>query len=376
MRLFRLTLILFGVFGLAAVGVGASTTDPDGAPRPARIVIGRPVAVPAHAQPGKPFSVTFAVTRAATGAPVRAGTMICDPSVVGVVIPHTESFRSGIARLAFLVPADAGGKAVTVRLTIRSAGQSSTRVSMFGVQTSPPSVSIGDVSAPEGNEGTTPFSLAVTLSAPARQAVTVDYSTADGSATAPSDYAAATGTVTFGPGETTKPVVVGVVGDPVTEPDETFTVTLSNPRNATLAKSSGTGTIVDDEVVLVSPAADTPVPQNVATIGCSPHFSRGYGFSITFQWKTDHRSDISGFFLRAFHEGATIPIVSTFMPGADATSYTSRSCNAFVADVNLAGWHWSVTATDSQGNPVIWAQGTFSFAPCRLADGAACYAAP
>ena len=269
--------------------------------------------------------------------------MICDPSVAGVVIRHSESFRAGVARVAFLVPENAAGKVIKVTLTIRAAGQSVTRVSLFLVQMAPlPLVSIGDVSAYEGNQGATTFSFPVTLSAPAAQTVSVAYATSDGTAVAPSDYLAASGTVTFNPGEDTKAIAIGVVGDLATEPNETFTVALSDPRNATLAKGTATGTIVDDELVLLSPTADTPVPQNVASGGCPWNATRGYGNSITFRWTTEHRNDISAFQLRVVHEGATLALISVVIPGAESTSYVWRSCNGFVADQNLTGWHWSL----------------------------------
>jgi hypothetical protein len=114
------------------------------------------------------------------------------------------------------------------------------------------SLSIGDITAPEGNSGTTTFSFPVTLSSPASSIVTVDYETHDGTATASSDFTFASGTLTFNPGDQTKQIAVQVIGDTVTEPDETFTVVLSNPTNATIAKSTGIGTILNDDVATVA----------------------------------------------------------------------------------------------------------------------------
>lgn len=110
-----------------------------------------------------------------------------------------------------------------------------------------PTISISDVTQAEGTGANSDFNFTVTLSNPSYQTVTVDYSTADGTATAPSDYIVQSGTVTFAPGETTKTITVQVVGDSVDEPNETFTVNLSNPKNATIADGSGTGTIQDDD---------------------------------------------------------------------------------------------------------------------------------
>ncbi|MDX1997340.1 MAG: CARDB domain-containing protein, partial [Thermoanaerobaculia bacterium] len=110
-----------------------------------------------------------------------------------------------------------------------------------------PSLSIADVSVTEGNAGTTDAVFTVTLSAATSFAVTFDYTTADGSATAGSDYTASTGSVTIPAGSTSATVTVAVLGDELDEADETFTVTLPNPTNATLGDGSATGTIVDDD---------------------------------------------------------------------------------------------------------------------------------
>jgi hypothetical protein len=88
----------------------------------------------------------------------------------------------------------------------------------------------------------------VRLSAAAAQNVTVAYATANGTATAPSDYTAASGVVTFPPGTTTRSVAVSVVGDAAVEGDEAFTVALSAPSGATVADGQATATIVDDDL--------------------------------------------------------------------------------------------------------------------------------
>jgi hypothetical protein len=110
-----------------------------------------------------------------------------------------------------------------------------------------PSLAITDVRMTEGSGGTTPFAFTVTLSAPSASEVRVDYATADGSATAGNDYAAASGTLTFAPGETTKTITVLVNGDRLAESDEAFAVNLSGATNAIIADGQGAGTIVDDE---------------------------------------------------------------------------------------------------------------------------------
>lgn len=116
-----------------------------------------------------------------------------------------------------------------------------------------PSISISDVTLSEGNAGTTAFTFTVTLSPASTQTVTVDYATADGTATAPGDYTAITTTqLSFAPGETSKQVTVQVNGDTDVEGDETFFVNLSNPTNATITDNQGVGTITNDDAVVAS----------------------------------------------------------------------------------------------------------------------------
>jgi hypothetical protein len=112
----------------------------------------------------------------------------------------------------------------------------------------PASISLSDVSLAEGNAGQTAFSFTASLDRAQSARVTVDFATANGSATAPSDYAATTGTVTFAPGETAKTVTVQVNGDTTREPNETFNVNLANAAgNATIADATGVGTIANDD---------------------------------------------------------------------------------------------------------------------------------
>ena len=100
----------------------------------------------------------------------------------------------------------------------------------------------------EGNSGTVDATFTVSLDAPAAAAVTVDYATADGTADrAGATTLAASGTLTFAAGQTTKTVTVLGQRRPLDEANETFFVNLSNPANATIADGQGIGTITDDD---------------------------------------------------------------------------------------------------------------------------------
>jgi hypothetical protein len=121
-----------------------------------------------------------------------------------------------------------------------------------------PGLSIGNVTVTEGNAGTVAANFTVTLGAASGQTVTVNFATADGTATAGSDYVATTGTLTFAPGITTQPVAVTVNGDIVPEANETFSVNLSAPTNAVIGVGTGTGTITNDDAPVV--VAPTTLP--------------------------------------------------------------------------------------------------------------------
>ena len=112
---------------------------------------------------------------------------------------------------------------------------------------SSPTVAVGDAVATEGDSGTTPLNFAVTLTSPDDKPVSVSYATVDGSARAPDDYQATSGTLKFNPGETSKTVTVAIKGDTLNETDETLSLVLSTPSNTVIGRAQGYGTIADNE---------------------------------------------------------------------------------------------------------------------------------
>jgi ELWxxDGT repeat protein len=110
-----------------------------------------------------------------------------------------------------------------------------------------PRLSIGDIRVAESDSGTANAKFTVTLSPAASKSVTVDYATADGTATSGSDYTSAMGTLTFAPGETSKSIDVAVRGDTSPENNETFFMTLKNAVGATLARTGAFAVIDDDD---------------------------------------------------------------------------------------------------------------------------------
>lgn len=110
-----------------------------------------------------------------------------------------------------------------------------------------PTIAVDDVTLPEGSGGPTGFHFTVTLSEPSTVDVYVSATPTAGSADADTDWQALPHLVQFAPGETSHEVVVSAVGDHTPEPDETFTVELSDADYATLADATGLGTILDDD---------------------------------------------------------------------------------------------------------------------------------
>ncbi len=119
-------------------------------------------------------------------------------------------------------------------------------------------ISIDDVRRIEGSAAgaVNPFRFPVSMTNPSQLPITVQFATIDGTATAPADYVATTGTFTFTPGSQTGEIVVNVQADDLFELDETFRVRLSNPApaQASIARAEATGTILNDDVA--------PIPVN------------------------------------------------------------------------------------------------------------------
>lgn len=91
------------------------------------------------------------------------------------------------------------------------------------------------------------LTFTVQLSRPAETTVIVDFETVGGSAIGGADFVEQSGRLTFAPGESTQMIDITVVGDQVAEPNETFTILLSNPVGGQLSDDIGQGLINDDD---------------------------------------------------------------------------------------------------------------------------------
>jgi hypothetical protein len=149
-----------------------------------------------------------------------------------------------------------------------------------------PSLAVSDALVTEGDSGTKNALFTVSLSAASADPVTVDYAAADGSAKAPGDYAAATGTLTFAAGELSKQVAVAVVGETLDELHETYSLDLSNPVGATLGDARGAGTILDNDPQVSLSVDDVSAPEEGQSATFTLSLSRESGKIVTVDYAT------------------------------------------------------------------------------------------
>ncbi|HTU23746.1 MAG TPA: cellulose binding domain-containing protein, partial [Pirellulales bacterium] len=199
-------------------------------------------------------------------------------------------------------------------------------VSLGGQPITLPSLSIADNSETEPASGQNTLGFTVNLSAAPTSAVTVAYSTANGTAQAGSDYQATSGTLTFAPGQTSETISVPVIGGVVGTSSKTFSVSLNGATGATIARSSATGTIVDD----ISP------PPVASTSGFQYQVTSNWGTGLSGQITATNTSQqtISNWGL-AFSYAANITTIW------DATT-VSHTGNEYV--VENAGWNASIAS--------------------------------
>jgi Calx-beta domain-containing protein len=155
-----------------------------------------------------------------------------------------------------------------------------------------PTISIEDANAtPEGDSGTTQVTFNVTLSEISASTVTVQWATADDSATAAdNDYETASGTVTFIPGDTSETISVTVNGDTKLENNETFFVNLTNAANASIFDDQAAGTITNDDTEPTISIGDMSTAENntgtTTNVNFTVTLSAVSGLTTTVQWAT------------------------------------------------------------------------------------------
>ncbi|MEC8401463.1 MAG: family 16 glycosylhydrolase [Bacteroidota bacterium] len=167
------------------------------------------------------------------------------------------------------------------------------------------------------------FRFEVRLDASNAQEVTVDYETVEGTAKAGEDFEAQSGTLVFAPGDLVHDIEVPIVVDEGLEPDEQFTVVLSNPVNGFLKGNQqvATGTILNDDTEL---AID--LPQGGYD---TPHSPENPPAGMTLVWSDEFEGTAINL------DNWTHELGSGGWGNNELQSYTAESANSFVQDDNL-----------------------------------------
>lgn len=183
-------------------------------------------------------------------AETRGGTCSHAAGIVTCDLASLDGNRVWTVYLYTTVKPDAAGSllnTVTVTSDATDPNTSNNSDSETTAVTALPSVVFGAATARVG-ESAGSASISVRLSAASQQQVTVQYATSNGSATAPDDYTATSGTLVFGAGQTAGTISVPIVADTLAEGNETLHLALSAPNGATLgAPAAVTLTLADDD---------------------------------------------------------------------------------------------------------------------------------
>ena len=214
----------------------------------------------------------------------------------------------------------------------------------------PPSIAVSDATVQEAEGAVLVFTA--TLSHASSRTVTVGYATSDGTAVAGSDYTAASGTLTFNAGDTSQTVQVTVLTDSEDESQETLTLTLSNPSQATLDDATGTGAIENGEssssTVVNSPPNGLPTVSGTPQVGETLTTDTSAiadedgltNVSYSYQWirSEDGNADTdiedatdSTYTLTGGDVGKTIQVKVTFTDDADNQESLTSAATAAVA---------------------------------------------
>ncbi|MGH7304936.1 MAG: Calx-beta domain-containing protein, partial [Candidatus Rokuibacteriota bacterium] len=237
-----------------------------------------------------------------------------------------------------------------------------------------PTLTINDVTVTEGNAGTASAVFTASLSAPSTQPVTVGFATADDTAGAGSDYAAASGTLTFAPGTTAQQITVPVTADLLDEPAERFFVRLGGATGATIADGEGIGTITDDDAAPTVTIDDVTVTEGHAGIAnavFTVSLSAASGQVVSVDFATANESAAAPGDYAA--QGGTL----TFAPGATtrqitvavAGDMTFEPTESFLVELTAAT---NATIADPEGTGSITnddAQPTLAISDAAVQEG-------
>ena len=186
------------------------------------------------------------------------------------------------------------GKTLKVRVTFTDDRGADETLLSAATETVAAALGVLSVAAAEASEEEdATLDYAVTLDPAAAAAVTVDYATSDGTATSGADYTAASGTLTFQPGDTSKTVSVAIADDTVDDDGETLTLTLGNASGAEIGVAAATGIIRDDDSNrLTASFEEVPAEHDGTTFVFHVRFSEDP--AVSYRVLKDESFDVTG----------------------------------------------------------------------------------
>ncbi len=222
----------------------------------------------------------------------------------------------------------------------------------------------------ESNSNAQQVSFSVVLSSPAKLPVSVAYTTAPGEtnpASAGQDYVLVSGILNFAPGEVEHTVVVSVQGDTAIEPDETFSLVLSNPTEAQLDATNWQGktTILNDDTQIsvgdITMAEGNSDSTAVFTVTLSPTVP--IPLDITYATKSDpgvsaatpgqdYKSVSGTLHIEPNQQSGTIavPVIGDTLSEKDESFYLSIAAPKGVAVTRSQA---TATLRNDDGTPVV-----------------------
>ena len=309
-----------------------SVTEPASGTTPAVFTVS--LSAPASQTVTVSFATADGTAKAGTNYTATSGTLTFSPGItsqtVSVPVARDNVFTTNLGYVVNLT----GANGATV-----SKPQGAGTI----VNSDPsPVLSINSVSVNEPTSGTTNATFTVTMSPANSTSVTVNYATADGTATAPANYTATSGTLTFTAGATSRTFTVPVRNDGLFNASNlTFTANLSGPVNAAIGQAQGTGTIVNTNAATMN--VTSPTSSTSWTIGTvqTITWTNNLGSAATV------RLDLSQ------NGGSTW---TTIAPSVQNSSATGGSFNWTVAGSAISNariravWTANTSVTGSTGN--------------------------
>lgn len=227
------------------------------------------------------------------------------------------------------------------------------RLNLTKLQAAPPpalaQISVGDATIVEGDNGFSYVTLPLSLDKVSTLQSKISFSTANGTALSGSDYVTTTGTVTIAPGQRTGTIRIPIYGDTLIEPNEIFTVNLSNPVNISIADGVGQVTINNDDYatkVLVSDLQRLEGNTGYSLFVFNVNLTQPSASNVVVKLYTPEGTAKDG--MDFIGIPALLPVTVTFTPGQTAKTVTVQGIGETLYEPDENFYLEIMSATNAQ----------------------------